>query len=255
MPTLDEMLSTASSLHRARLCRTAARHSFSTVAARAPQVTEKHKEYKITVSAPGVKASDLKLYIEEEDDTRMLAMRGETKTPTHTHCINWATNLPRDADVEKATATHVDGLLEVTIPKKVSAKSTIAILANCETTPDDADDDSHYTMRLNCAGIAKADLDLTIEDDLLTVTGETKSRGAWLCPRTYRLPRDADGTKASASYVDGILTIAVEKKPTAEPKKIELTVANALEKGAEEEHGDAEKTEEAMDAEEEAVVV
>merc|ERR1712023_271565 len=98
-----------------------------------------------------------------------------------------------------------------------------ALLAEGETTPDD-DDEPHYTMRLNCAGIAKADLALTIEDDLLTVTGETKSRGAWLVPRTYRLPEDADGDKACASYVDGILTISVPKKAAAPPRRIQLTV-------------------------------
>merc|ERR1719240_633706 len=167
MPNIFDAILADSVFATPLVCRTAARHSLS-AGARTPRVHEKEHEYTITVSAPGVSAKDLTLHVEDG----MLKMRGETKTSVHTHIMNWATHLPRDADAEKATASHIDGLLQVTIPKKEAAKTVVALLADGETLPDD--DDSHYTMSLNCAGMAKADLDLTIEDDLLTVTGETK---------------------------------------------------------------------------------
>lgn len=222
MPTLFDVMLSDAVFDNPLVYRPTARHGLCVGARGAtPQVQEKEKEYTITVTAPGIRSEDLSVSV--EDGT--LKIQGETETNVHTHFANWTTHLPRDADAEKATASHVDGLLMVKIPKKEVVKTTIALLPDGETTPGDDEDAEHfYTMRLNCAGIAKADLILTIEDALLTVSGETKSRGVQLPTRKYRLPDDADGEKASASYVDGILTIAVPKKAAALPKRIQLTL-------------------------------
>merc|ERR1712023_506292 len=98
-----------------------------------PQVHEKEKEYTITVSAPGVRSEDLTVSVEDN----LLKIRGETKTNARTHFANWTTHLPRDADAEKSTASHVDGLLTVTLPKKAVARAPVALLPDGDTSLDD----------------------------------------------------------------------------------------------------------------------
>lgn len=82
---------------------------------------ETPRPYTLSLSAAGVKPSDLQLTI---DDLR-LAVRGETKATGAR--VREHFRLPRDADAEKARAASVDGLLTVTIPKKLIVPVTIPI--------------------------------------------------------------------------------------------------------------------------------
>merc|ERR1719269_519885 len=89
----------------------------------------------ILLKAPGVAASDLKVSV--VNGTMRVA--GETKTASHTHFTNWATRLPKDADADQAAATHVDGLLTVTIPRKAEAAPR-RIEVNAEVMEEEQDD-------------------------------------------------------------------------------------------------------------------
>ena len=43
--------------------------------------------------------------------------------------------------------------------------------------------------------------------------------------RSFTLPEDADGTKVTAEYKDGLLNVRVPKSEKAKPKTIEVKVA------------------------------
>ena len=43
--------------------------------------------------------------------------------------------------------------------------------------------------------------------------------------RSFSLPEDADGSKVSADYKDGMLTVRLPKSEKAKPKAIEVKVA------------------------------
>ena len=43
--------------------------------------------------------------------------------------------------------------------------------------------------------------------------------------RSFTLPEDADGTKVTAEYKDGLLNVLVPKSEKAKPKTIEVKVA------------------------------
>ncbi len=98
-----------------------------------------------------------------------------------------------------------------------------------------------YKVSMELPGVSEEDVELTVEAGVLTVRGEKKtetekSGDTWFFSerqygafrRSFRLPQDADGTKASAAMKDGVLTVTVPKlapKPENGGQKIKVTRA------------------------------
>jgi len=179
-------------------------------------------KYAFAVEAPGVKMTDVT--IESHADPCRVTVKGETVTNSHTHFVNYSVRLPDDADVEAATAEHADGLITVSVPKKAPAvPEKILVVVNAvddEDTPDEDEEARPYKLTIAATGISPADLELVVEDGTLTVRGASKRSGGAKIDRAYRLPRDADAAKATATHVDGLLTVSVPKKPEVEARKI-----------------------------------
>ncbi len=101
-----------------------------------------------------------------------------------------------------------------------------ARLAEWIAPPSEASsDEDAYRIAIELPGVADEDIELTVNDDVLTVKGEKKSvkeeegrtwyfseRQYGTFSRSFRLPPDADGNKASAELKDGILVVTVAKK-------------------------------------------
>jgi HSP20 family protein len=77
-----------------------------------------------------------------------------------------------------------------------------------------------------------------VHDDVLTITGERKyekeekgkkyhrvERAYGSFMRSFTLPEDADGTKVTAEYKDGMLNVRLPKSEKAKPKTIEVKVS------------------------------
>ena len=83
-------------------------------------------------------------------------------------------------------------------------------------------------------GMKKEDIDISLRDGTLTISGERKSQtsNGEKAERTERyigrfrrsvtLPTRVDADKISASYRDGILTVTLPKAEEAKPKQIEV---------------------------------
>lgn len=85
-------------------------------------------------------------------------------------------------------------------------------------------------------GLNRDTLDLSIQRNLLTITGERKveapgqDKGIYhLCERftgsftrTISLPEDVDPEKVSAVYRDGVLVISVGKQESFKPRQIQI---------------------------------
>merc|ERR1712070_828627 len=70
-------------------------------------------------------------------------------------------------------------------------------------------------VTLVAAGLAASDLIVSASAaGVLKVEGETKRTGSKIA-RSFKLPRDADASLATACHVDGILTLKVPKKAEA----------------------------------------
>ena len=86
-------------------------------------------------------------------------------------------------------------------------------------------------------GFKAEDFDLTVEDNLLTIKGETKSdfseeEGNYLhrermhgaFRRAFRLPESVDAGKGESSYEDGVLAISFPRREELRPKHLKIEV-------------------------------
>lgn len=94
-----------------------------------------------------------------------------------------------------------------------------------------------YNISIELPGVAEKDIDVSVHDGVVTVTGEKtherEEKGdTWFFSerqygsfsRTFRLPTDADGDKIEAHLKDGVLTLSVPKRDSAvgEAKKVAI---------------------------------
>merc|ERR1719198_1865582 len=79
---------------------------------------------------------------------------------------------------------------------------------------EERDVESEYTLTLAIPGVRPSDLEVAAKAGSLTVHGETKHTGARIA-KTVHLPQDADWSRASATCIDGLLSIDLPKKPEA----------------------------------------
>jgi HSP20 family protein len=93
-------------------------------------------------------------------------------------------------------------------------------------------------IRAEVPGLKREDMDVRVENGVLTLHGERKREsevtednafrmervyGAFT--RSFTLPRTVDASKVSAAYKDGVLEVTVPNLETAKPKKIEINAA------------------------------
>lgn len=83
-------------------------------------------------------------------------------------------------------------------------------------------------------GLTAKDIQIQLENDVLTVSGERKvevpqgytahrrERGSTSFTRTFSLPVKVDGEKVSASLKDGVLSLEMPKLPAAQPRQIAI---------------------------------
>ncbi len=99
-----------------------------------------------------------------------------------------------------------------------------------EETPD------HLVFRAELPGMSRDDINLELEDGVLTIQGEKKEeqrdenaqvllyeRRWGTFTRRFTLPRAVDGSRITAEYANGILTVHVPKAEEAKGRKIEIT--------------------------------
>jgi HSP20 family protein len=104
--------------------------------------------------------------------------------------------------------------------------------------PVDVYEDEHnVTLKIEVPGIDEKDIDVRIENNVLTVHGERKfekeekeenfrrvERQYGSFTRTFTLPPTVDAEKVSANYDRGILKIVLPKKAEAKPKQVKVNV-------------------------------
>lgn len=96
--------------------------------------------------------------------------------------------------------------------------------------------DENLVMRAEIPGMSEKDIDLTVENGVMTLRGEKKREkelendnvhraeryyGSFV--RTFALPTTVDTDKIRAAYKDGVLEVLLPKAETAKAKRIAIT--------------------------------
>jgi HSP20 family protein len=91
--------------------------------------------------------------------------------------------------------------------------------------------------RVELPGMRKEDIEISLHDGMLTISGERKSetsegekaerteRYVGKFRRSISLPTRVDSNKVTASYRDGVLAVTLPKAEEAKPKQIQVNVA------------------------------
>jgi HSP20 family protein len=104
---------------------------------------------------------------------------------------------------------------------------------------DAVENDDAFVISASLPGIGPDDIDVTLEDNVLTIKAETnadetvkegdyrlRERRFGAFSRSVRLPGDVDAEGVEASYEHGVLNLVVPKAETAKPKKISVNFTN-----------------------------
>lgn len=99
------------------------------------------------------------------------------------------------------------------------------------------EDKDQFIVKAEVPGMKKQDIDISLHNDALTISGERKleekktegtnyraERFFGRFQRTVTLPKNVATDKVNASYKDGILTVSLPKSEQAKPKQIEVHV-------------------------------
>jgi HSP20 family protein len=99
-----------------------------------------------------------------------------------------------------------------------------------------------FIVRAELPGMKKEDIDISVSDNNLTITGErkteseTKEEDYYCCERSYgrffrsiSLPSNIDSGKVSASLDEGVLEIGLPKIAQAKTKKVSVAAKKMVE--------------------------
>ena len=136
-------------------------------------------------------------------------------------------------DMEKRLSTYLG---RPTV--RTEAGKEAMTVAEWSPLVDITEDDKEYLIKADLPDVKKEDIKLTVQDEVMTISGERKyekeekgkkyhrvERAYGSFVRSFTLPEDADGSKVSAEYKEGVLKVHLPKSEKAKPKSIEVKVS------------------------------
>jgi len=97
------------------------------------------------------------------------------------------------------------------------------------------EDEHNITIEADLPGVAEKDLDIRLENNMLTITGERRleneekkenfhriERSYGRFTRSFTLPPMVDSENVNAEFNNGVLKITLNKKEEAKPKQIKI---------------------------------
>jgi HSP20 family protein len=98
------------------------------------------------------------------------------------------------------------------------------------------EDKDGYSIRVELPGMRREEIEVSIQDDALVISGERKAEEAKEGTEVHRqerfygkfsrvltLPNAVAGDKVKASYKDGVLTVTLPKAEEAKPRQISVS--------------------------------
>jgi HSP20 family protein len=115
-------------------------------------------------------------------------------------------------------------------------------VATAQWTPpvDIVEDDREYLIKADLPEIRKEDVRVTVQDGVLSISGERKfeteekgrrfhrvERAFGSFNRTFVVPTDTDPEEVTAEFTDGLLQVHLPKSEQAKPRSIEVKVGGS----------------------------
>jgi HSP20 family protein len=98
--------------------------------------------------------------------------------------------------------------------------------------------DGAFVLKADLPGLSESDVNIEVEDDVLTISGERKSEqqdrkaGYYRVERSYgsfrrslTLPEGVEADSVKATFANGVLEVTVPKPVHQAPRKVQITVA------------------------------
>jgi HSP20 family protein len=125
-----------------------------------------------------------------------------------------------------------NGFFRIPLTHRSVTKARIPVVDIAET-------DIAYRVKAELPGIRKEDLDVTVDDGVLTIKAEhndnqeqteniqliRQERSAGKFVRSLRLGANVDEETITSEYRDGVLHITLPKAKEVQPRKVEVSVA------------------------------
>jgi HSP20 family protein len=102
--------------------------------------------------------------------------------------------------------------------------------------------DEHFVLRADLPGLAEGDVNIEVEDNVLTVSGERKAehettkegyhrveRAFGSFSRSLTLPEGIDAEAVTASFDRGVLEVHIPKPEERKPRKISIAAKPSIE--------------------------
>jgi HSP20 family protein len=131
---------------------------------------------------------------------------------------------------------RMNRLFEVATKRRASEPDQNDELERADWYPvaDVYETDSAFVVAVDLPGIDRAKLDISIDDNRLTIKGERAPRDSTQhrreCPhgkfvRTFSVPASVDHNDIRANYKDGVLEVHLPKRPEPKPQRVEIKVS------------------------------
>ena len=98
----------------------------------------------------------------------------------------------------------------------------------------------HFVLKADLPGIAESDVNIEVENNVLTISGERKTeheekhegyyrleRATGAFSRSLTLPGGIDADAVSATFDNGVLEVRIPKPVQAQPRKVQIGVGGA----------------------------
>ena len=133
---------------------------------------------------------------------------------------------------------HLDSLLSRAPASPPGRQEQLTTVAEWTPLVDISEDPKEYLIKAELPEVKKEDVKITLEDGMLTITGDRKfekeengrkyhrvERAYGSFVRTFSLPDDASPGKVNAEFKDGVLKVHLAKDEKARPQQIEVPVS------------------------------
>jgi HSP20 family protein len=105
---------------------------------------------------------------------------------------------------------------------------------------DVVETDDQYVLRADLPGMSESDVNIELDDNVLTISGERKSehehrregyyrveRASGSFSRSLTLPEGVDADSIQAGFDSGVLEVRIPKPEQPKPRKVQISVGDA----------------------------